>query len=192
MAEIFKQLFFSNRIEWRTWLEENHYKDKEIWLIYFKKHTNKPSITYEEAVQESLCFGWIDSILKRIDDEKYMQKFTPRKSKSIWSETNKRRVEKLIEEGIMTEAGLVRINEAKENGEWYKSAIKDETTEIPPDLSKALDIDKMGLKNFTNFAPSYQKLAIGWISSAKKDETRQKRIIEIVELAIDNKKLGMK
>lgn len=108
-----KKLYVKSRDEWRSWLQNNHAAEKEIWLIYYKKHTGKPRIPYDDAVEEALCFGWIDSIVKRIDDEKYIQKYTPRKDKSIWSELNKKRTEKMIKQGRMTEAGLIKIQKAK-------------------------------------------------------------------------------
>lgn len=105
-----KTLYVTNRDDWRAWLNKNHKTEKEVWLIYYKNHTGKPTIPYDVAVEEALCFGWIDSIVKRIDDERYMQKFTPRKTNSNWSELNKKRVKKMIKEGRMTEAGMAKIN----------------------------------------------------------------------------------
>jgi len=112
-----KELYVTNRDDWRAWLKVNHAIKKEIWLIYYKKHTGKPRILYDAAVEEALCFGWIDSIVKKIDAEKYAQKFTPRKDTSGWSEPNKRRVERMIKQGRMTEAGMARIRAAKKNGQ---------------------------------------------------------------------------
>ncbi|MGB2982026.1 MAG: hypothetical protein WBC77_12350, partial [Candidatus Zixiibacteriota bacterium] len=102
-----KTLYVTNRDDWRAWLRKNHSSQKEVWLIYYKKHTGKPRIPYDDAVEEALCYGWIDSTIKRIDEEKYAQKFTPRSEKSNWSELNKRRAKKMIREGRMTQAGLV-------------------------------------------------------------------------------------
>src|SRR5256885_14789235 len=107
--KISKTLYVTSRDDWRAWLEKNHETEKEVWLIYYKKHTNRPRIPYDDAVEEALCFGWIDSIVQKIDDERYAQKFTPRKSSSKWSESNKRRVRKLLQEGRMTQAGLAKI-----------------------------------------------------------------------------------
>jgi len=105
-------LYITNRAEWRRWLEKNYDKAKEIWLIYYKKHTNKPSISYDDAVEEGLCFGWIDSIVKRLDDARYAQKFTPRTNTSKWSEPNKQKVGKLIKQGRMTQIGMTKIKES--------------------------------------------------------------------------------
>ena len=111
-----EEILFKTRDDWRSWLDNNHQKYKEVWLIYYKKHTKKQSVLQPEAVEEALCYGWIDSIVKRIDDERYKQKFTPRNDKSIWSDLNKNRVSKLIKDGKMTEYGLAKINIAKKNG----------------------------------------------------------------------------
>ncbi len=191
MKEIGKQLYITNRNDWRDWLENNHSTTKEIWLIHFKKHTGKPSITYDDAVKEALCFGWIDGLLKRIDDEKYALRYSPRRSRSIWSELNKKRVKKMIKQGRMTDAGLAKINEAKENGEWQKATKREDLTDIPPELKEALAANKKAQQNFNNFAPSYRKQYIWWVTSAKKDETRQRRINEIVRLAEENKRPGI-
>lgn len=108
--EIPKTLHASNRDAWRAWLDRHHETEQEIWLVFYKKHTGKPGVSYEDAVEEALCFGWIDSIVRRIDDERYAQKFGPRKANSKWSESNKRRVRKMMEEGKMTAAGLAKIS----------------------------------------------------------------------------------
>jgi len=120
MAE---ELYLAKRDDWRAWLLENHGAKKEVWLIYYKKQTGKPSISYDDSVEEALCFGWVDSIIKKIDYEKFARKFTPRTRRSTWSESNKKRVEKMIREGKMTEAGLSRIKEAKDSGEWFKTPV---------------------------------------------------------------------
>ncbi|MFH1314049.1 MAG: YdeI/OmpD-associated family protein [Candidatus Eisenbacteria bacterium] len=186
-----KQLYVTGREEWRAWLKKNHDTVKKIWLIYYKKHTGKPRIPYDDAVEEALCFGWIDSTVKRLDDERYMQKYTPRKAKSVWSETNKARAKKMIQQGRMTETGLSRIRDAKRSGEWKKAGSRDLPDEIPHDLKRALAANKSAKRNFENLAPSYKKQFIWWISSAKRDETRQKRIEKTVSMAEENKKPGM-
>lgn len=109
---------FTSRDQWRAWLEKNHRRLAGIWMIFFKKHTGKKSISYDDAVEEALCFGWVDSLVRRLDEERYIQKFTPRKEKSTWSKSNKDRMEKLIKQGCMTEAGLAKIRAAQENGSW--------------------------------------------------------------------------
>jgi uncharacterized protein YdeI (YjbR/CyaY-like superfamily) len=186
-----QQLYVIDREEWRAWLDKNHDTAKEIWLIYYKKHTAKLRIPYDDAVEEALCYGWIDSTVRRLDDERYMQKYTPRKAKSVWSDANKTRARKMIKEGRMTEAGLSRVRDAKRSGEWKRTGSRDLPDKVPPDLKRALAADKKARRNFENLAPSYKKHFIWWISSAKRDETRQRRIKKTVSMAAENKKPGM-
>ncbi len=185
-------LHLTNRKDWRLWLSENHRSEKEIWLVYYKKHTGKPRVPYGDAVEEALCFGWIDSIVKTIDNERYMQKFTPRKAKSNWSDSNIRRVEKLIGNGKMTEAGLEKIRAAKTNGSWDKIITSTKPFEMPVELEKALATNKSARDFFASLSPSCRRQYIGWIDSAKKEETIQKRVKEAIGLLRKNQKLGMK
>ena len=152
-----KTLRVTDRDDWRAWLKKNHDSQREVWLIYYKKHTGKPRIPYDDAVEEALCYGWIDSTVKRNDDEKYAQKFTPRNEKSSWSELNKKRARKMMEQGGMTPAGLAKFKQA---GEQKNEDKKDIPTKkrlvIPPGLKKALSANKKALENFNNFAPSYR------------------------------------
>ena len=184
------KLYITTREEWRSWLEENQSKEKEVWLIYYKKHTGVPRIPYDDAVEEALCFGWIDSIVKRIDDERYMQKFTPRNDKSEWSELNKKRVKKLIENSSMTEAGLAKIKTAKKNGSWERVFESVKAYEMPVELNGALKSNKVANTFFDKLSPSYKKQYINWIASAKKEETRQRRAKKAVSLLSKKKKLG--
>ena len=186
------KLYISNRKEWRKWLKENHNIVKEVWLIYYKKHTGKPRIPYNDAVEEALCFGWIDSTVKRIDHEKYCQKFTPRNLKSNWSEHNKKRVAKMIKQGKMTKAGMEKVKAAKKNGEWYKTAEAVKEFEMPSELSKLLSVNKIAREYFKELSTSHQKQYIGWIASAKKVETKEKRAREAITLLKKKQKLGMK
>jgi len=190
--EITETLYVKTRNEWRDWLSKNYNTKKEIWLIYYKKHTGKERILYDDAVEEALCFGWIDSTVKKIDEEKYAQKYTPRNVKSNWSELNIKRVEKLIKEEKMTDTGLSKFNPQYKNYNKVKEVEKTELIIIPADLLSALKRNKIALKYFNNFAPSYKILSIKWIDNAKKEITRQKRIKEVVNLASENKKIGMK
>jgi uncharacterized protein YdeI (YjbR/CyaY-like superfamily) len=184
-------LLFENKKEWHNWLERNHLKFKEIWLIHYKKSSNKKNLTHYDAVGEALCFGWIDSTLKRIDEEKYILRYTPRKSKSVWSKINKETAERMILQGKMTKAGLEKINSAKKNGLWetaYTNKIRDK---LPSDLEKSLHLDKIAWENFHNFANSYRNMYIGWVKNAKTIETRTKRINEVVKRSRENKKPGL-
>ena len=186
------RLHITNRKDWRLWLSENHHKEKEIWLIYYKKHTGKQRVPYNDAVEEALCFGWIDSVVKTIDDERYMQKFTPRKPKSNWSDSNKKRIKKLIKAGEMTKAGLEKIEIAKINGTWDKTITSTNSFEMPVELENALDINESAKDFFNELTPSYRRQYIGWIASAKKEETKQKRVKEAISMLGKKQKLGMK
>jgi uncharacterized protein YdeI (YjbR/CyaY-like superfamily) len=186
------ELYFTSRNEWRQWLKKNHSKYTGIWFIYYKDHTGKPSIPYEDSVEEALCFGWIDSIIKKIDDDRYARKFTIRKNDSKWSELNKRRVNKLIKSGLMTEAGMQKINAAKSSGNWEKVIRIPPFEDPPPEFQAALEKNDLARNNFFNLANSYRRQYIGWISTAKKEETRNKRLIEAIKLLEKNQKLGLR
>jgi uncharacterized protein YdeI (YjbR/CyaY-like superfamily) len=187
-----KRLYVTNRDEWRSWLKENHNFKKEVWVLHYKKHTGKTSIPYDDAVEEALCFGWIDSIIKKIDDEKFVRKFTPRKRRSSWSELNKKRARKMIKEGKMTEAGMEKIAEAKKSGEWFKPASIRKELIIPSYIKEELAKNRKALEFFNSLAKSYKRNLVMWIMSAKKEETRKKRLAEAITLLNQKKKLGMK
>ena len=192
MIEAAKGQWMSDSRQWRAWLAENHATAKEIWLLFHKKHTGKPGLTYVEALEEALCFGWIDGILKRIDDEKHVIRFSRRRKNSIWSQQNKGRVRKLIEQGRMTEAGLARIKEAKANGQWAKAAEREDVTIIPAELTEALAEDEQARQHFERLAPSHRRQFIYWVATATRDETRRKRIAETIALLSRRKTLGLK
>jgi uncharacterized protein YdeI (YjbR/CyaY-like superfamily) len=191
-VRITPKLYVTSRDQWRTWLEKNHDAKKEVWLIYYKKHTAKPTLSYDEAVEEALCFGWIDSVIQRIDDQMYARKFTPRKNKSKWSELNIKRARKMIREGRMTEAELVRFGEIEgKNKSGPKAEPSKNKLVIPLDLKEALSTNAKAWDNFNNFAPSYKKLYVRWIKDAKREETRKKRIKQTIRWAAQNKKPGI-
>jgi uncharacterized protein YdeI (YjbR/CyaY-like superfamily) len=182
-------LSFQTRADWRGWLSKNHAITTSVWLFFFKKSTGKKGITIEDAVEEAICFGWIDGKLKRVDEERFMLRFSVRKDGSVWSRINRLRAEKLITDGKMTSAGLAKIEQAKISGYWdmaYTNKIKDE---LPADLLEALKKDIKAINNFKLFANTYQNMYIGWVNSAKSFETRKKRIDKVVEQARINKKL---
>jgi uncharacterized protein YdeI (YjbR/CyaY-like superfamily) len=170
---------------WRSWLEKHHAKAEKVWLIIFKKDSGTPSITYKEAVEEALCFGWIDSKPNKRDENSYYQFFAKRKPKSVWSAVNKKKVEELIKDGRMTAAGLAAIEVAKKNGAW-SSIDAVEAFEMPEDFTKALAKNKKAKTYFDAFPPSSRKIILGWINSAKQAATRKKRIEESVTLAAQN------
>lgn len=184
-------IYCRNRDEWRAWLEENHAIAKEIWLVYYKKHTKKDTVFYTDAVDEALCFGWIDSTSKSIDDETYMQRYTPRKAKSIWSLVNKNKVKRLIEEEKMTEAGMLAVKLAKENGQWEKAYSLKVKVDMPTALEQALKSNTLAFDNFHKFSLSIQQNYIRWVVQAKRPETIQRRIDEVLSRSEKGLKPGM-
>ena len=192
MKEACQRQCFKGRDDWRAWLTENHVTAQEMWLVFYKKHVGKPGLTYIEALEEALCFGWIDGILKRIDGEKHTIRFSPRRTNSIWSEQNKQRVGRLIQEGRMAEAGLAKVREAKANGQWAKAAVREDVTIVPPELTVALADNAKARVNFEKLAPSYRRQFIYWVSVAKHNETRRRRVAEVVRLLARNERLGPK
>lgn len=174
-----------SRAAWRQWLEENHTRAEGVWLISYKKATGKPRFEYAEAVEEALCFGWIDSKPNKLDDERSMLWFAPRKSGTGWSKPNKERVEKMLKAGLMAPAGLAKVEAAKKDGSWAAlDAV--EALEIPPDLAKALKANKTAKDYFEAFPRSVKRGILEWILNAKKPETRAKRVEETVRLAEKN------
>jgi uncharacterized protein YdeI (YjbR/CyaY-like superfamily) len=172
---------FSDRDEWRRWLEKNHADEAEVWLVIKKKGASLKAVSYEEAVEEALCFGWIDGKMHSVDDQHYVLRFSPRKPRSIWSQSNRERVERLMRLGKMTEAGLAKVEEAKQNGRWAAAYTSKEKPAMPEDLQAALAQDVEAQANFYGFAPSAQTMYVAWIEQAKRVETRQRRIQEVVK-----------
>jgi uncharacterized protein YdeI (YjbR/CyaY-like superfamily) len=186
------QFCASSREEWRAWLQQNHAGVSEIWLVYFKKHTGKPTVGYAESVEEALCFGWIDGLKKRIDEDRYAHRFSPRKAKSKWTPLNIQRARKMIEAGKMTEAGLVSFRQRLEYDEKFLQARTQKKLELPAEMEAAIKLNKAAWNNFKQLAPGYRKQYVGWLVSAKKPATRARRLEEAIRLLARNKKLGMK
>ena len=184
-------LHFKNRREWRDWLAENYDKENELWLMQYKKHSGVPSVSLADAVEEALCFGWIDGKLQSIDKDRYIVRYSPRRAKSVWSKINKDRAERLIESGQMTLAGMVKIEEARKNGAWQSAYTSRQSDEMPADLEATLMQDKSAWANFQRFANSYRNNYIGWINDAKTEITRNRRIAEVVNRAKQNIKPGI-
>lgn len=178
-----------SRAAWREWLSEHHEQAAGVWLIFYKKGTGQPTLTYDEAVREALCFGWIDSRPAKIDAERHALKFTPRKPKSGWSKLNKTRLKELEAEGMILPAGQRAIDLAKANGSW---SLLDEIENLtmPDELAAALDALPPARANFEAFAVSVKKGILAWVTSAKRPETKAKRIAEVVENAARNRKAG--
>lgn len=180
-------LEFENRDQWRRWLGKKHSTESEAWLIVYKKKYGDQGLTLSEAVEEALCFGWIDGKLKSLDEKRYMLRYTPRTANSIWSISNIQRVEKLIAEGKMTEAGYQKIAEAKENGEWEAAERREQVDIIPAELERALRKVKGAIAAYRSQPDSRKKQYIYWIQTAKRAETKQRRIQKIVEEILGEK-----
>ena len=190
--------YFDCRKSFRNWLEENHNRSMGIWMIFYKKHVNIDCIEYKEALEEALCFGWIDSIIKKVNDEQYLRKFTPRTNTSKWSDFNKKLVLSLINEDKMTEAGLRKIDIYLKTGkvDWdVESSKRDNENKefhIPDFILKEFANNEPALTNFNHLAQTYKRHYILWITNAKREETIMSRLKESIELLKENKKLGLK
>jgi uncharacterized protein YdeI (YjbR/CyaY-like superfamily) len=177
--QIRKTLYVTSREDWRAWLTKHYRSETEVWLIYYKKLSGRPRISYDHAVEEALCFGWVDSIVKKIDDARFAQKFTPRRNWTKWSELNKRRLRKLIREGRMTEAGLAKIDRAiLAEGPRAKGSHGD--GDIHRFVQQALAASAKAWENFRNLAPSRRRQYVHWIMEPKKEETRARRLSDVV------------
>lgn len=179
------QVYAEDREAWRAWLQERHDKEKNVWLIIYHKKSKTPSIAYNDAVEEALCFGWIDSKPNKRDHESYLLFFAKRNPKSNWSRLNRERAERMLKQGRMTQAGLEMIETAKQDGTWTAlEAVQDSV--IPQDLDQAFQQNEAAWTNFSAFPPSSKRIILEWILNAKRPQTRQKRIDETVELAARN------
>jgi len=168
--------------DWRKWLKKNHKSKQSVWLILYKKESKKPVIRWSEAVDEALCFGWVDSKRRPVDEEKFTQFFSRRKPTGTWSRINKEKIRYLIAKRLMAKAGLMSVETAKKNGSW---TILDGVEElvIPPDLAKEFKTQTGSKEYFLSLSKSIRKMILQWVVFAKRPETRQKRIKEIAELA---------
>jgi uncharacterized protein YdeI (YjbR/CyaY-like superfamily) len=173
------------RAEWRAWLAKHHTRAEGVWLVAYKKATGKPRVEYDEAVEEAVCFGWIDSTEKKLDDERTMLWFAPRKPRSGWSRSNKERVERLTAAGLMTPAGLAKVEAAKRDGTWTALDAVEALT-VPPDLEAAFVRHPGSAANFAAFPRSVKRGILAWIATAKKPETRANRVEETARLAAEN------
>jgi len=177
----------ATRASWRAWLAAHHRNEAGVWVVYFKKRSERRGVSYEESVEEALCFGWIDSLIRRIDDDRYARLFTPRKAGSQWSATNRRRWAKVVAEGRVTAAGRARAPEPA------SSATRERAPEsLSPDLERALRRDRKAWSHFERLAPSHRRRYVGWIMTAKKPETRKRRLGEAMERLARGETLGLK
>jgi uncharacterized protein YdeI (YjbR/CyaY-like superfamily) len=182
-----KTLEVRTRKGWRKWLEKNHSSESEIWLVFYKQHTGEKSIDLGDAIDEALCFGWIDSLVRRLDDARYARKFTPRKPDSRWSTINRRRYAELKAQGLLAPAGLERPP-TERNGDAPRPSI----TALPSYMKQELKANPRAWQFFEQLAPSCKRAYIGWVDSAKREETKQKRLREMIGLLTAGKKLGLK
>lgn len=177
--------YFKTDEHWREWLHHNHATSKGVYLIFYKVEHENDSMRWEEAVKVALCYGWIDSTVKSLGNGKRRQYFTPRNPKSVWSALNKRYIEELTEKDLMHKSGLQTIEVAKKNGSW--TALDEvENGIIPKDLQKEFDSNPRAFENYQNFSYTYRKSYLYWLNQAKREETRQKRINEIIDLCSKN------
>ncbi len=174
------------RARWRKWLSRHHGSKSEIWLVFHKRHTGVPCMDYEDAVEEAICFGWIDSLIRKLDDDRYARKFTPRTADSKWSTINRNRFAKMKSRGLLTAAGLKRPPTNRSG-----DAPKPPAT-LPRYIEEALRHDAKAWESFQRLAPSHRRAYITWIESAKRDETKQRRLKEALKMLVAGEKLRMK
>lgn len=186
-AKAIKTLDVRTRRDWRKWLAEHHDSDSEIWLIFHRRHTGVRFLTYDDAIEEALCYGWIDSIVRRLDDARYARKFTPRKADSKWSTANRRRYADLELRGFLAVPGLNRAPTSRSG-----DAPRPSDSEIPLYIEQALRTNPPASKCFEQLAPSCRRAYIGWIDSAKREQTKERRLREALSLLAAGKKLGLK
>jgi len=185
MANRSERVQIESRSEWRAWLDKNYDSSEGVWLITFKKHCGNNHVSYDDIVEDSLCFGWIDSLPRRLDEVRTMLWVSPRKPGSGWSKLNKERVEKMIAAGFMTAAGMAKIEAAKQDGSW--NVLDDiEALEISTDLEAALAAYSSARQHFDAFPRSVKRGILEWIANAKRPQTRAKRVEETARLAQDN------
>ena len=190
-------IHFKSRVELRKWLQRFYDTSQGMWMVYYKKHTEKECIKYDEALEEALCFGWIDSLIKKMDDERYARKFTPRINTKKWSEINKKKVIELVKTGRMTQAGLMKTEGYLKSGKADQVIPETEKKEqkeidLPDFILKELAKNEPAQINFNNLSSTYKRHYLLWITTAKREETVQKRLQEAIVLLKENKKLGLK
>lgn len=176
-----KTFYPKNREEWRAWLGKNGRSAKEIWLVYYKKGSGRPRVPYDDAVEEALCFGWVDGVVRKMDAERYVQRFSPRRGASQWSELNIRRARKMIRAERMTVHGLAVFDPARKRAPH--------PTKLPSLLEQQFKKAAQAWENFQNFPPSYRRMAIAWVASAKKEETRRRRLQQLIDFSAQKKRI---
>lgn len=188
--ELTKTYYAPTAADWRNWLAEHHAAESEVWLIFLKQGRGPDSLTYQQALDEALCFGWIDSIIQRIDDEKYARKFTPRQMSSSWSEVNRRRVAELIHAGRMQPPGLAKVTFSLPDASQPPTPRPQFT--FTPDMQAIFQANPQAWEYFNKQAPTVRRMNTGWVMSAKKEETRLRRLHELIDVMAQGKPLGLK
>jgi uncharacterized protein YdeI (YjbR/CyaY-like superfamily) len=186
MPQPIETLEVRNRQHWRTWLRVNHTKSPGIWLIFYKKHTGRTSVPYEDAVREALCFGWIDSLIRRLDDDRFALKITPRKPTSKWSDSNRKRWAELKEAGLLAKAGEAAAPTSRRYAPLPK------VPALPAYIAAALKPNKKAWRHFQQLSAGDRRQYVAWIHTAKRPQTRKRRLEESVELLMARRKLGLK
>jgi uncharacterized protein YdeI (YjbR/CyaY-like superfamily) len=189
-AKRLQTLDVRTRAQWRKWLRQHHRSESDVWLVFHKRHTGKGSVAYEDAVEEALCFGWVDSLIRRLDDDRYARKFTPRKPESRWSAINRRRYAKVEASGLLEQAGRERAPTA--GSAYPPRPPRPPRVALPPYIETALRRNARAWTEFEKLAPSYRRQYVGWIDSAKKEETKAKRLAEAIRMLAAGEKLGLK
>jgi uncharacterized protein YdeI (YjbR/CyaY-like superfamily) len=192
MVSSLDAFYAPDRDRWRKWLDENHGTKEGVWLVFYKARSTKPSLPYETAVEEALRYGWVDSLIKKIDEDRYARKFTPRKPHSKWSKSNIERIEKLVKEGSMEKSGLLVVEQSRINGEFGETKTPPKEVDPPAFLIEALAANEAALRNFNKLARSHRRQYILWLLDAKKGETKRKRLSEVISLLEKGEKLGLR
>jgi uncharacterized protein YdeI (YjbR/CyaY-like superfamily) len=174
-------LYVENRKEWRAWLEANYQQAAEVWLVSYKKETGRPGVAYEDAVEEAICFGWIDGKIKNLDHARFARMFTPRKPKSRWSRLNIERAQRMIREGKMTATGSKVFDPRNQTPAF--------PTKLPASLEEQFRKHETAWGNFTRFPPSYQRMTIGWVASAKQEPTQLRRLQQLIAESARNQRI---
>jgi uncharacterized protein YdeI (YjbR/CyaY-like superfamily) len=179
-------LDFRTRSQWCSWFEENHTRDRGVWVIVYKVGSSMEGLSYDDAVEEAICYGWIDGRMQSVDGDRFRQWFSPRRGNSIWSRLNRGRAERMMEEGLMVEAGYAEVEKARGNGMWESAYTSREPPEVPDDLIEALMGDEEAWANWEAFSNSVRLMYTRWVLDAKREATRARRISEVVRRAAGN------
>ncbi|MCC6238642.1 MAG: YdeI/OmpD-associated family protein [Dehalococcoidia bacterium] len=188
-ADGLRAVYAPDRPAWRAWLSRNHDRLPGVWLVYYKLGSGRTRVAYADAVEEALCFGWIDSRTKKLDEQRYMQMFTPRKPRSAWSKLNKERVARLEAAGLLEPAGLAAIEAARRSGSW-NALDSVEAFEMHEELRTALEANPGARAHFEAFSATTRKGLLAWVSQAKRPETRARRIDEVLRNASEGRRAG--